>query len=169
MDTQTDHGRRADGPFLDFLLEGSPSVRRLQLARAHRSAAPRLQRAQRPHFVRTHHHPLYTSTLVLCVLSDCPSLSVSACWGALALAGCTQQALTKLKMFSLMTSEPRRSIPCRTSLLEAGHYLSKGGRVGACAALTHPRGEAAPCTMKGRRAESPAHGKSQCLRGGSAP
>ena len=89
--------------------------------------------------------------------------------GALALAGCTQQALTKLKMFSLMTSEPRRSIPCRTSLLEAGHYLSKGGRVGACAALTHPHGEAAPCTMKGRRAESPAHGKSQCLRGGSAP
>ena len=69
-----------DGPFLDFLLEGNPSVRRLQLARAHRSAAPRLQRAQRPHFVRTHHHPLYTSTLVLCVLSDCPSLSVSACW-----------------------------------------------------------------------------------------
>ena len=43
-----------------------------------------------------------------CVLSDCPSPSVSACWGALALAGCTQQALTKLKkMFSLMTSEPR--------------------------------------------------------------
>ena len=32
-----------------------------------------------------------------CVLSDCPSPSVSACWGARALAGCTQQALTKLK------------------------------------------------------------------------
>ena len=42
---------RADGPFLDFLLEGSPSVLLLQPARAHRSAAPRLQRAQRPHFV----------------------------------------------------------------------------------------------------------------------
>merc|ERR1712087_1079169 len=96
VDTQTDHGRRADGPFLDFLLEGSPSVRRLQLARAHRSAAPPLRLASALILREPTTIPC-TPPHSFCVLSDCPSPSVSACWGARALAGCTQQALTKLK------------------------------------------------------------------------
>ena len=104
MDTQTDHGRRADGPFLDFLPSQAYGVCNL---RERIAPLRRLSGSLSALILREPTTIPCTPPHSFCVLSDCPSPSVSACWGARALAGCTQQALTKLKMFSLMTSEPR--------------------------------------------------------------
>ena len=57
---------------------------------------------------------------------------VSACWGALALAGCTQQALTKLKKNVLpndLGTEKVNSVSDKSS--RSGPQSSQGGRVGA--------------------------------------
>ena len=94
MDTQTDHGRRADGPFLDFLPSQAYGVCNL---RERIAPLRRLSGSLSALILREPTTIPCTPPHSFCVLSDCPSPSVSACWGARALAGCTQQALTKLK------------------------------------------------------------------------
>ena len=160
MDTQTDHGRRADGPFLDFLLEPKRAASATCESASLRCAASPARSA--PSFcANPPPSPVHLHTRSVCAVR----LSQSVCvrlLGALALAGCTQQALTKLKMFSLMTSEPRiwggrsrggAGIPAERSQPKVGPRR-RGGVLEHCAGSLRHSDANATKRDPGREAES---------------
>ena len=103
--------------------------------------------------------PVTSSVNVVCACRHCTYVSTAG--GARALSSCSQQVLTKFNTLPKQTdSEPRRSIPPRTSLLAVGRS-PMGGRVGV--ARDARNASAAGCAARWATRASTASGLSTWL------